>query len=64
MFLRPFTPSGECLSQSHHIFFFTEYFTVLKLMRELDVPKPKCRELHLVHAMHPIHSYSSVVNIL
>ena len=67
MFLRPFTPSGEFLSQSHHIIFLLsancskDMKPAWQLMRELDVPKPKCCELHVVLAMLPIHSYSSVV---
>ena len=67
MFLRPFTPSGEFLSQSHHIIFLLsincskDMKPAWQLMRELDVPKPKCCELHIVHAMLPIHSYSSLV---
>jgi len=69
MFLRPFTSSGEFLSQSHHIFLLStncskDMKPAWQLMRELDVPKPKCRELHVVHAMLPIYTYSSVVNIL
>lgn len=67
MVLRPFTPPGEFLSQSHHIIFLLsincskDVKPAWQLMRELDVPKPKCCELHVVHAMLPIHSYSSVV---